>query len=177
MYYVTPRNLKNNIVRAVGHRDSDVLCCLLFLSRQTQWQYFQASATLRRVAQNCEKVTISFVKSVGPFRPHTTTRLPPEGFSWNMTFLYFSKNLSRKFKFLEQRVLERKIYVHLWQYLAEFFLEWGMFQIQVADKVKTRISRPTTFHENRVVYELKWKKLVEPDRPQISYGACALYAV
>jgi hypothetical protein len=32
-----------------------------------------------------------------------------------------------------------KTYVHLWQYLAEFFLEWEIFQIKVTEKIKTRI--------------------------------------
>jgi hypothetical protein len=32
-----------------------------------------------------------------------------------------------------------KTYVHLWQYLAELFLEWEMFQKNFAEKIKTRI--------------------------------------
>ena len=32
-----------------------------------------------------------------------------------------------------------KMFLHLWQYLAEFFLEWEMFQIQVIEKIKTHI--------------------------------------
>jgi hypothetical protein len=34
------------------------------------------------------------------------------------------------------------------------------------------------FSENRAVYEIKWKHMVEPERPQmtIQYGACALHA-
>jgi len=31
-----------------------------------------------------------------------------------------------------------KTNTHLW-YLAEFFLEWDMFQTKVAEKIKTRI--------------------------------------
>ena len=43
------------------------------------------------------KVTTSFVMSV---RPHETTLLPLGGFWWNLIFgRFFSKNLSRKFKF------------------------------------------------------------------------------
>ena len=30
-------------------------------------------------------------------------------------------------------------YLHLWQYLAEFFLEWRMFQTKVVEKDKTHI--------------------------------------
>jgi len=44
------------------------------------------------------KATISFVMSVLPsVCPQGTTRLPRDEFSWNMIFVYFSKNLSRKY--------------------------------------------------------------------------------
>jgi hypothetical protein len=29
------------------------------------------------------------------------------------------------------------IYVHLWKYLAQFFLEWEMFQTIFVEKIKT----------------------------------------
>jgi hypothetical protein len=32
-----------------------------------------------------------------------------------------------------------KTYVHLWYYLAEFFLEWEMFQTEVVERIKTHI--------------------------------------
>ena len=32
-----------------------------------------------------------------------------------------------------------KIYVHLWRYLSDFFLEREMFQTKVIEKIKTRI--------------------------------------
>ena len=32
-----------------------------------------------------------------------------------------------------------KIYVHLWSYLAEFFLEWKVFQTSFAEKIQTHI--------------------------------------
>jgi hypothetical protein len=38
-----------------------------------------------------------------------------------------------------------KTYVHLWQYLAKFFLEWEMFQTKVVDKIKTHILCSITF--------------------------------
>jgi hypothetical protein len=37
------------------------------------------------------------------------------------------------------------VYSHLWQYLAEFFLEWEMFQIEVVEKIKTHILYSVTF--------------------------------
>jgi hypothetical protein len=39
------------------------------------------------------KATISFVMYVRPsVHPHGTTRLPLDGFSWHLIFVYFSKN-------------------------------------------------------------------------------------
>jgi hypothetical protein len=48
-----------------------------------------------------------------------------------------------------------KTYVHLWQYLAEFFLEWEIFQTKFVDKIITNILFSITFFvfENRAVYE------------------------
>jgi hypothetical protein len=72
-----------------------------------------------------------------------------------------------------------KTFTHLWQYLAEFFLEWEIFQIKVVEKIKTHIlCSETFFFENRVVREIMSKNVVEPERPQIpsKYGAYALNA-
>jgi hypothetical protein len=38
-----------------------------------------------------------------------------------------------------------KNYVHLWQYRAQFFLEWEMLQQKAAQKIKTHILRSLTF--------------------------------
>jgi hypothetical protein len=45
------------------------------------------------------KATISFFMSVCPFFPRGATRLPLDGFSWNLIFEYFFQNISEKFKF------------------------------------------------------------------------------
>jgi len=61
--------------------------------------------------------------------------------------------------------------VHLWSYLAQFFSEWENFQTKVVEKIKTRIlfSIPVPPHpENHAVYEVMWKNIVGPDRPQMS---------
>jgi hypothetical protein len=34
---------------------------------------------------------------------------------------------------------------HLWQYIAEFFLEWEMFQTNVVEKIETNILRSEMF--------------------------------
>ena len=72
-----------------------------------------------------------------------------------------------------------KTFLRLWQYLAQFFLEWEMFYIEVAENIKTHILCSVTFfYENPAVYEIMSKKVVEPERPRmtIQFGACALHA-
>jgi hypothetical protein len=54
-------------------------------------------------------------------------------------------------------------------YVAELFLEWEMFQTKVVEKIKTHILCSITFFsEIRDVYEILWKNIVGPDRPQIT---------
>ena len=43
-----------------------------------------------------------------------------------------------------------------------------MFQTKVVEKIKTHILCSITFFLNRAVYEIMWKSIVEPDRPQIT---------
>jgi len=50
-----------------------------------------------------------------------------------------------------------KTYVHLWQYLTEFFLEWEKFQTLV-EKIKPHIFGAITSSEKRVIYEIMWTK-------------------
>jgi hypothetical protein len=47
--------------------------------------------------------------------------------------------------------------VHLWQFLAEFFLELEVFQIKVVEKIRTHILCPVLFPENSAVCDLQWK--------------------
>jgi hypothetical protein len=103
--------------------------------------------------------------------PHGTTLLPLDGFSWDLIFKYFSKICWENSSFIkiwhEQRVFYMKTYVHLWQYLAEFFLEWEVFQTKAVEKIKTHLLLSVTFSKNRAVYEIIWKDSVEPDRRQM----------
>jgi len=41
-----------------------------------------------------------------------------------------------------------------------------MFQTNVVEKIKTHILFSVTFFEYHVVYEIMWKNIVDPDRPQ-----------
>jgi hypothetical protein len=68
---------------------------------------------------------------------------------------------------------------HLYQYLAEFFLEWEMCQIKFVEKIKkTHSVFNNFFSENCAVFEIVWKNMVEPERTQMTsqYDAYALHA-
>ena len=74
------------------------------------------------------------------------------------------ESLSRKFTFhwYTTRItgIYMKTFVHLWQYLAELFLEWEMFQLNVVEKIK--------LHNLCAVYEIMSKNVLEPNRPQMA---------
>jgi hypothetical protein len=43
-----------------------------------------------------------------------------------------------------------------------------MFQTKVVENVKTHLLCPITFPENPANYEITWKNIVQPDRPQMT---------
>jgi len=45
-----------------------------------------------------------------------------------------------------------------------------MFQTKLAEKIKSHIIHPKIFFssENRVIYDIMWKNIVEPDSPQMT---------
>jgi hypothetical protein len=52
-----------------------------------------------------------------------------------------------------------------------------MIQTKFGEKIKTRFMFSNFLSEIRAVYEIMWKNMVEPDRPQVLiYGACSLRA-
>ena len=54
-------------------------------------------------------------------------------------------------------------------HLAQFLLEWNMFQTKVVQKIKTHILCSTTFFsENLTIYEIMWKNILGPGRPQMT---------
>jgi hypothetical protein len=81
--------------------------------------------------------------------PHGTTRLPLDGFSWNLIFEDFSKICRENSSFIkicqEWRALNTKTNIRFLSYLAHFVLEWEMFQTKGAEKIKTHILRSVTF--------------------------------
>ena len=61
--------------------------------------------------------------------------------------------------------------------LLSCFYNEEVFQTKVVEKIKTLILYPITFSENRAVYEIMLKYMVEPERPQIiccSFAHCML---
>jgi hypothetical protein len=62
-------------------------------------------------------------------------------------------------------VVYLKTYAHLWKYLAEFSLEWQIFQTNLVVKIKTHLLLNNINPKNRVLYEIMWKNMVEPEGP------------
>jgi len=55
---------------------------------------------------------------------------------------------------------------YLWPYLAQFFVEWEMFQKSVIEKIKTNITcfKPIFFSKNCAVYDNVGKKWLQQPR-------------
>jgi hypothetical protein len=57
----------------------------------------------------------------------------------------------------------------VWSGLDKFYSKWEMFQTKFVEKIKTHIMfNNLFFFENRAVYEIMWKSMVEPDKPEIT---------
>jgi hypothetical protein len=52
-----------------------------------------------------------------------------------------------------------------------------MFQTKIVDKIKTQICVQKLFSENRAGFQITWKNMAHPERPQmiIEYVTCALH--
>jgi hypothetical protein len=57
--------------------------------------------------------------------------------------------------------------IYILSYLAQFFQEWEKFQASVVQKIKTHISC-SIFLGNSAVFEIMWKNIAEPERPQMT---------
>jgi len=73
-----------------------------------------------------------------------------------------------------------KTNTYLWWYLAEFFLEWEIFQATVAEKVKTNISRTVTFFFGMKSYGLwdnveKYYRAGQTTDDNMAHAYCMLY--
>ena len=124
------------------------------------------------------KSTISFAMSVCP-SVRLSVCLKQLGSHWrNFHEIWYLGNFRKSVEKIQVTLKTwRKTYLHL-QYLAQFSLQWEKFQIKVAEKVKQRTLSSITLFENRTVYKIMWKNIVDPGRPKVTiqYGACALRA-
>jgi hypothetical protein len=93
----------------------------------------------------------------------------------------FTENLQRKFQFHSNTARITSTYiktnVHLWSHIAQFILEWEMFQTKVVEKIETHILCSINFFsENRIIYKTMWKNMVKPDRLHtIQHGIYGLW--
>jgi hypothetical protein len=109
------------------------------------------------------KATISFVVSV---RPHVTTPLQQYEFWRNLIFelfFFFSKigrenSIFIKARQKKKRVLYMKTFPHLWQYLAEVFLQREMSQIKAVWKIKIHLLCPISFFSRFVPFMRLYRK-------------------
>jgi hypothetical protein len=108
--------------------------------------------------------------------PRGTTRLPLDGFSWNLILEYFPKTRPENWSFIKTwksggHFTWRPVFVNdsISQYLAKLFLGCEMFQIKAVEKIRTHIlSSVTFFSENHGVYEILCKNVVEPETPEMT---------
>ena len=91
----------------------------------------------------------------------------------NFNISVFFENLTRTLKFHYNitaitGALHEDQYI-FWSYLAQFFLEWKIFPKRVVEKTKTRVLCSVIFFfANQAAYEIAWKMIAEPDRPQMT---------
>jgi hypothetical protein len=58
--------------------------------------------------------------------------------------------------------------MHIFIYLAQLFLKWIIFRTKVVEKKHTSTMFSNFFFQNRAVYEIMWKNIVERGRPQMT---------
>jgi len=121
------------------------------------------------------KATISFVMSIRPsvLQSAWTTRLPLDGFSWNLTFENFFGKLSRKFKF-HYNLTRITGTLHEDRYTVLIISHLFLIRMKnVSDKSctahqNTHFVFSNLFFETRSIYEIMWKNIVERRRPQMT---------
>ena len=116
------------------------------------------------------KANISFVMSV---RPHGTTQLPQEGFSWNLILEgFFEKSVEK----IEVPLKPDKNKGHfIWKpiYIFIISLSFHLRMRNVSDKScseyqNTNFVFSNLFFLNRAFYEKMWKNIQERGRPDIT---------
>jgi hypothetical protein len=138
-------------------------CFKLVSTECFRWHFLDSLTELR-------KATISFVMSVCPSGWNNSApagRIFMKYGIWVLLSKICRENSSLIKIWQQYRVLYMKTNTHFLSYLAYFFLKWEVFEAKFAEKIKTHILCSTTFSENRPVYEIMWKNVVQPDRPEM----------
>ena len=115
--------------------------------------------------------------------PHGTTRLPADGFWWNLISRDFLEYLSRKCKFnlKPTRItgtLHGDVFTFPTGYCYIILRMRNVLDKSFRENQNTRFVFYKVFSENRAVYEIMSKNVVEPEGPQMTsqHGAFALHA-
>ena len=100
------------------------------------------------------------------------TQLPLGGFHWSLKFEHFSKIYRENPSFIKtdkdyRYFISRRIGIFR-SHLAGVFFEWEIFQTKVVEKFETHFLCSIASPPHRTVYEIMWKNIVEPDRPQMT---------
>ena len=96
-------------------------------------------------------------------RPHGTTRLLLDGFSWNLIYECFTKIFEESSSLIKSdkhngSFTWKPMYTYD-QYLSEFVLEWKNFTQNCGETQKHTFFSP----ENHSVYVVIWKNMLEPE--------------
>jgi len=91
----------------------------------------------------------------------------------------YCKKLSENSSFTtigkEKRVFYMKTNTNFWSYLAQFFLEWEIFQTRVVEKIKTHILCSLTFFEKMCCLWINVGKCRASRGDRWQYGAQAFH--
>jgi len=129
------------------------------------------------------KATIGFVMSVCSSVARVTTRLPLDGFSWKFILEYFSK-IYWENSSLIKIWQEKTSTLHSNQYTFLVISRSVLLRMKNVSDKSYRETRYTHFmfndfffsFENRAVYEITWKNIVERGSHRLQYGGRALHA-
>ena len=116
----------------------NVFVCFVWISEQTAIISLHSInrlvlGRLLKIAKSDYYLRCVCLSLLSSARPRATTPIPLDGFSRNVMFECFAKICPENSRFIKvwwdpKGYLHMKTYVHLWQYLAEFFLELEIFQ-------------------------------------------------
>jgi len=105
-----------------------------------------------------------------PVRPHGITRLQLCGFSWNFIFEYFSEIFPENSSFIKTGITGTVLES---QYTFMITSRSVLRMRNVSDKIgsenqNTYFISKNFFFEYRAVYEIMWKHIIQPNRPQMT---------